>query len=361
MANIQQQFNKFHDKIKLTEENEELRDKREIILQLLRNRLSELFKARNEKVPVFEEFNQGSYAMNTGTVPINCDYDIDVGLRFKLPKDAYPDPVKIKQWICDALNGHTKREVEIKEPCVRIIFSLDNEPEFHVDLAIYSSSDVNQDNKTYLARGKSDSEPKERIWEESEPQQLLDIVNNNFSGKDKEQQREQFHRVIRYMKRWKDLNFSPDGHSSPIGIGITLAALKYFIPNVTVNSFTNVAQADDLSALIQWVGNMINDFQQTQIANGETQERLYIEFPVAPYNEVFSKMTDAQMIVFKEKLQYLKSELELAQSEPDPHEACKRLSVEDVFGKDFPVPSKEETGEPRRRAYISSGQSGYAA
>ncbi|MEY9973467.1 hypothetical protein ABH966_003867 [Lysinibacillus sp. RC46] len=59
MADCRTQFDKFHENIKLKEENEILKDKRDIIIKKL-----------NEKLPQqtdyeFSVFNQGSYAMHT--------------------------------------------------------------------------------------------------------------------------------------------------------------------------------------------------------------------------------------------------------------------------------------------------------
>lgn len=56
MVNVQSEFNTFHDEIKLSEENQELRDKRDILLNKLRKNIS-------DEAASFTTFNQGSYAM----------------------------------------------------------------------------------------------------------------------------------------------------------------------------------------------------------------------------------------------------------------------------------------------------------
>jgi hypothetical protein len=45
-----------------------------------------------------------------------------------------------------------------------------------------------------------------------------------------------------------------------------------------------------------------------------------------------------------------------AAEDTDPHTACKALARQ--FGSDFPVPAKEETAKPQRKAITSSGNSG---
>ena len=59
MVNLQSEFVEFHDKIKLSyDENVELREKRDILLKKLRNNIS-------ADAASFSSFNQGSYAMHT--------------------------------------------------------------------------------------------------------------------------------------------------------------------------------------------------------------------------------------------------------------------------------------------------------
>ena len=103
MVNLQSEFIEFHDKIKLSySDNSELREKRDILLKKLNDNIT-------DDAASFSHFNQGSYAMHTGIKPDNGDYDIDVGLRFTLNRSDFPDPVSVKQWVYDALNGHTKK------------------------------------------------------------------------------------------------------------------------------------------------------------------------------------------------------------------------------------------------------------
>ena len=132
MVNVQSEFLTFHDKIKLSEENQELRNKRDILLNKLRKNIS-------DKAASFTTFNQGSYAMGTGIKPDDGDFDIDVGLKFDIDHDDYSDPVQVKQWVKDALDGHTK-SVKIRRSCVTVTYQKDKEPIYHVDFAVYAAS-----------------------------------------------------------------------------------------------------------------------------------------------------------------------------------------------------------------------------
>ena len=77
MADVQKQFEEFHEKIRV--DYETLREKRDIVLNRLGKHLKE------NKRPGFDEILQGSYAMGMGIAPIDeLEYDMDVGLRFQI-------------------------------------------------------------------------------------------------------------------------------------------------------------------------------------------------------------------------------------------------------------------------------------
>ena len=346
MADVQNQFESFHDKIKLKQfdENQTLREKRDIVLDKLKSRLKTIFEEKDKPVPTYQAFDQGSYKMGTGIIPVDSDYDIDVGVSFNVSKDDYPDPVEVKEWVYDALNGHTKK-VEMRRPCVTVFYQKGEESVYHVDLAIYSDKSCNSDGKKYLAKGKLNSSDDNKNWEISEPQKLADTVGGKHSGDDKKQ----FVRVIRYLKRWKDYNFSSNGNSAPHGIGLTIAAYNWFISNKTLTD--NVASTykyNDLQATRCVVNGMLNNFS----------DRLRVYLPVEPYSELFGKMTENQMANFKDELETLLEALDSAASEVDPVKACE--SLKKVFGDDFPVPEKPDTGEKKSRAISTASASAHA-
>ena len=352
MADVQKYFEKFHETIKLKrfEHNSTLVEKRDIILNKLATGLKKNFEEKDEPVPKYDWFNQGSYEMGTGIKPINGDYDIDVGISFKVAKDDYSDPVEVKKWVYDALNGHTKR-IEMRRPCVTVYYQKEGESEFHVDLAVYSDAECNSDGKKYLAKGKLNSSSDLKTWDHSEPCKLTALINDHLSGDD----HKQFIRIIRCLKRWKDKNFKIDGNAAPVGIGLTIASYDYFIAKKDlVDAFASKYKYSDLVALNNVVSRMINGFSTYYDAD-KTSERLKSFLPVAPRCDVFEKMTDMQMADFKTQLNTLLDSLNLAEKEVDPVTACETLQK--IFGDDFPVPEKSDTAQKKGPAIITSSSS----
>lgn len=353
MAEVQKYFEQFNEAIRLKqyEENATLREKRDVVLKKLKERMKALFEERDEPPPKYSPFDQGSYKLGTGVKPLSGDFDIDVGLRFEVARDDCPDPVETKQWVYDALDGHTKK-VEMRRPCVTVFYQSGDHPLYHVDLAIYSDAEANADRKTYLAKGKQSSVPENRFWEEADPDGLEEELKARFTGDNWEQ----FRRCIRYLKRWKDLKFPSDGNAAPVGIGLTVAAYHWFqVRKTSVDAFAGKCKFDDHGALIDLVQTVIGNFRG-RYKDGEYIERLEVELPIVPRNDVFEKMTDKQMTDFKDKLARLLKALEAARDEADPVEACEKLH--EVFGEDFRVPEKHDTGQKRGPAIIASSHSG---
>jgi hypothetical protein len=351
MANVQSHFETFNARIRLGKfkENQTLRDKRDIIRRKLEANLPGVFAAHGEPCPTFYFRDQGSYEMDTGTKPLDCDFDIDQGLYFLVSTAAYSDPVILKERVFEALDEHTDR-VELRRSCVTVFYSCDGEPIYHVDVAVYSDGSMNSDGKSRHAKGKRHSKPENRIWEVSNPQALSDTIFGKFPD---EQDRKQFRRIVRYWKRWKAVNFTAGGGLAPNGIGLTLVTYGDFQPTYS-DTFSN--KHDDLQAMRKLVEVVLTRFTPTTDQDGQPGERLVVKLPIEPWTDVLSRMTVKQMTVFKQKLVTLKDALVYAeQGTSDTHEACKRLNA--VFGEDFPVPEKQETASSHPRAIVSSGNS----
>jgi hypothetical protein len=335
VADCRTQFNKFHDNIKLKEENQILKDKREIIIKKL-----------NEKLPKetdygFSVFNQGSYAMHTGIKPLYDDYDIDVGLYFEMSKDDV-DPVAAKKWVHKALEGHTK-DVKIKKPCVTVTYAAG----YHVDITVYASN--NSDGKVYLAKGKPTSNVEDKYWDESNPKDLIKKIRDNLSIED---DRKQFRRVVRYLKRWKDIRFT-SVNGKPTGIALTSCVYHWLNIQKETDSFDGKVTYKDLDALINIVSNMISNFVDEYVSVDDEylfMPRLRVYLPVDPKPELFEKMTHKQMKTFKEKLEDLLGALEEAKEKTDPTEAAEILQKQ--FGDDFPIPTKSSTGKKAMAAAV---------
>jgi hypothetical protein len=350
MANVQAQFKTFNDTIRLGrfDENATLREKRDIIREKLEANLPGVFEEHEETCPDFYFLDQGSYEMDTGTKPLNGDYDIDQGLYFLVSTTTYPDPVVLKERVYEALFGHTN-DVQLRRACVTVFYNCEDEAIYHVDVAVYSDASQNADGKPRHAKGKRHSKPENRIWDVSNPKQLSDTIFGRFPD---EHDREQFRRVVRYWKRWKAVNFTAGGGSVPNGIGVTLLTYNDFQAQYT-DSFEN--KHDDLKAMRMLVEMVLTRFTTQYDEDGQPVERLVVKLPIEPWNDVFERMTDKQMAAFKQKLITLKEALVYAEGVSDIHAACERLQL--VFGKDFPVPAKQETATRHAPAIASSGNS----
>lgn len=323
MVNLQSEFIKFHEAIKLSDENDTLRQKREILLNKLRQNIS-------EEVASYTHFNQGSYAMGTGIKPDDGDYDIDVGLKFQIKKEDYEDPVQVKKWVYDALAGHTKK-VQIRRSCVTVTYQEDGEAAYHVDFAVYAAH--NTDGKLYIAKGKENSSADYRYWEESDPQALIDLLHDRFTDAD---DRKQFRRIIRYAKKWKNRNFDPSGNGAPTGIVLTALAYTYFNPSFKMGFFPTKKHYDDFTAFKNLMIAIQNSFSSRWDENAQCSCYTISHcLPVKPENNLFEKMTAKQQNDFYHKIDTLISKLEAVENEGKKSDACKVMT--EIFGEDFPV------------------------
>lgn len=340
---LQEQFVKFNETIRIDYDvKSELKEKRDILIGILRD---------SGKLPGFTVLNQGSYIMYTGLEAVDKEYDIDVGLRFDVNTSDY-EPMDLKNIICDILKNHTEYGSKVKKPCVTITYKKDGEAAYHVDLVAYTYEDKNDhDSQMHLARGK-DSTPDEICWEKSDPKGLVDYINNAITiGND----RDQYRRIIRYIKRWKNLKFDNNGHAEPASIGITLIAADKF------QASSNNGEYNDLDALISFVKKIQNLFSYKGIS--DKGRLLYrIKYPM-PYElkfdtntDVFEKMSDSQMTDFKDKIDKLVRDLEVVQSEVDEVEQCKKLQK--IFGDDFEVPEMKALSKSQMNYIPSSSASG---
>jgi hypothetical protein len=326
MADVQKYFKEFHDLIKLDYEcNSLLRRKREIVLRDLESGLRRMY---GDKAPQFTWFNQGSYVLKTGVYPLDSDFDIDVGIVFKLNRNDF-SPTRVKGWVCDALDTKN-RTVYFKRPCVSVQYHESGEESFHVDLAVYAEekSLFFKQQIFHLAKGKTRSKNDYKLWEPAEPFKLLDLMKSKF--KDTED-RAQFRRVIRYLKRWNDLNFYSVGNYKPRGIAITALALNLFRVYKSYDADSENYRYNDLKALRNFVSSILGSFSLF----GNISVRL----PVQPGNDLFEKMTSNQMKDFKNRLSSFKETLDYAVRVRSFEDACYALWEE--FDDDFPTPGYE--------------------
>ncbi len=343
---LQNQFKKFNENIRLSATKlDELREKRNKILDKLR---------ADEDLPSFEEFGQGSYRMGTEVKPIDKDYDIDVGLRFNVNKNDYEDPLTLKKQIRDILKNYTDYGAQIKTPCVTITYKKDGETAYHIDIVTYTYEDKeNKESQLYLAKGKEFAKAENIKWEVADPLGLINEIENRFRGEDKEQ----YKRIIRYLKRWKNLNFSSDGNNEVPGIGITLLAYNLFSPSKEYDYLEEKYVYNDLNALIDFITKVKSKFiLKYDLESSESKYSISLDLPVQPYTDVFSKMTLNQMNNFRNKICKLYDDLIIVKDEVDIIEQCKKLNQ--IFGDDFEIPEKKDESKTQKNFIPPSSASG---
>ncbi|MCI5221540.1 MAG: nucleotidyltransferase [Candidatus Electrothrix sp. AR4] len=333
MADLQRQFEKFHDQIKLTDEKKLLREKRDI----LKNNLEEGFKKIDEAPKIDTYLLQGSYAIHTGIKPANDDYDIDVGVVFDCSREDI-GALKLKNMVKNALD-HPSRDPKLKNPCITIQYSQNGENTYHVDMPVYIKRD---DEEGYdLAWGKSSSS---EDWVQSDPKGLVDAINEKYPD---DEERYQFRRVVKYLKAWKGNKFSFNVPS----IGLTLAVWDMFSSNI--DPFDN--SRNDLSALRKTISKIHSSFQGVNIdENGANLYRLETRLSVVPKNDVFEKLTDKKMTELWTKMGYLLNALSDAEREERIDSASKELGK---YFPDFPVPTSQETAKAAIFSLNNSGAS----
>jgi hypothetical protein len=315
MADIQKYFERFHETIRVDYDmSNTLREKRDIIL----NRIREHLKKNGR--PGFDELLQGSFAMKTGIAPIEkLEFDIDVGLRFPFSENDH-EASEVRKWVFEAVDGHTEK-VEAKGPCVRVTYA----DGYHVDLVSYAVwEDALQTRHSRMAH-------KDNGWRKADPLALLAFVEQVMKRfddtEDSATQTNQFRRVVRYLRRWSDEAMPKESHDKPNGLAFILLAEKHLRPALTWDG-----KPDDLKALQALASSLANIYG-----------RMEAKKPTPEYDDVLAKVSDDAMKDWKARLSRLAADLSKATTEPDPVKACEL--VKKHLGRDFPVPTPEETGK----------------
>jgi predicted nucleotidyltransferase len=333
MAKLQSQFITFNDTIKMGtyEENETLRDKRDLLINELRNSLTDETIPGTDKPLTFSKIDLGSYAMNTGVKPTSGHYDIDVGIIFDITNDEY-DSNKLKKLVFDKLNKKHNRTVEFNKPCITVNYSSG----YHVDMAIYSKNN----DKHHIAWGKEFS-TENRKWWIADPKGLKKWVSD---AANETEHKKQFRRIARFLKKWKAKAFSDNGNNAPPSIGLTIQARNAFR-----------FQADsDLDVLITVVQGIKNSFGQTlDLDSFSYKWAIDVKLPVQPYKNVYYKMTLNQQDAFYTKAVNLLEALEAARDETSECESSKILRK--IFGDDFPL--VEDSRQTNTVPYVPTGTS----
>ncbi|WP_143133009.1 cyclic GMP-AMP synthase DncV-like nucleotidyltransferase [Pseudoduganella namucuonensis] len=324
-APVQLQFERFHNAIKLDADDEQrkLREKREVLLRSLADGLPQDF-------PKFAHFVQGSYAMRTGVVPLDGNYDIDVGLIFECTEREFPDPVALKRRVRDALAGYG-RTVDIRRSCVTVTYIRNGRPDYHVDLALYVRG---KSGSLLLAKGREFSGADQCKWVQAFPKELTAYILGRFSGGEQAQ----FRRCVRYLKRWRDHRFNSDG---PISIALTVAAAHWFQPKHGPDG-----KPSDLEALHALVKKML---EKSGAALG-VAGRVIIKIPGPGGCDLMAGMTNRKMAGFRERLSELDRALAQCYGQVDVSAAC--LELQGQFGVGFTNTVSQNKGVPARKGKL---------
>ena len=340
---IQTHFDKFHDKIKLGREDDayrKARDRDDSIKAEVKTAFSEA------DYPVVADFIQGSLRTHTGIVPISGDYDIDRALV--IDEEKAPDnPVAPKEKALDVLEDRGFKNAKIKKPCVTADYASDN---VHLDFIVYKRSG----DQHYLAVGKKNSDEHNREWSAADPLGLIAWIDDD-SDYDKDDAKDvlaQFRRFVRYLKRWRDVQFSNTVAAKVYSIGLTVMVKKEFQP-----SFSMEGAREDLVALRATVKAILDTGYFNEEEAGKYRVR--VDLPVEPYRDIFDGSSLDTGTQFYNKLKHLKDQLEKAEGLSDDREQCEILNK--LFGDDFKV-SDPPTGssKARKAVYATPGLVGHS-
>ena len=333
---IQTHFDKFHDKIKLGREDDAYRKARERD-DSIKGDVKSAFKTAG--YPVVDDFIQGSLKTHTGIVPISGDYDIDRALVID-DETAPENPVVPKKEALDVLESRGFKNARIKKPCVTADYASDN---VHIDFIVYKRSG----DQHYLAVGKENSDENNREWSAADPHGLTDWINDDsrYGGDDAKDVLAQFRRLVRYLKRWRDVQFSGTVAAKVYSIGLTVMVKKQFLW-----SFSTEGARQDLQALSKTVGAILDAGHFTEEEVG--RYRVRVSLPVQPWRDIFDGSSLDTGTQLYNKLKRLKEKLAEAEGLSDEREQCQLLNK--LFGDDFEVPDPPKGGSKTEKAKYSN-------
>ena len=333
---IQTYFEKFHDKIKLGREDDGYRKARERDDSIKKDVKSEFKEAG---YPVVDDFIQGSLKTHTGVVPLAGDHDIDRALV--IDDDTAPEnPVTPKKKVLDVLEDRGFKHAKIKMPCVTADYASDN---IHIDFIIYKR----WEDEYYLAVGKKNSDEDNREWSAADPHGLIECINDDssYDEDDATDVLAQFRRLVRYLKRWRDVQFSDIVAAKVYSIGLTL-----MVKNELVWSFSTEGAREDLQALRKTVEAILDGGYFDEEEEGRCRVR--VDLPVEPRRDIFDGSSLDTGTQLYNKLKRLKEKLAEVEELSDERKQCEILN--ELFGDDFEVPDPPQ-GSSKRAKYSSAG------
>ncbi|MFK5948258.1 MAG: nucleotidyltransferase [Methylococcales bacterium] len=342
MSNIQKHFRTFHDAIKLSKQDSAYKSARERDDSITKD-VRKAFK--DAGYPVIEDFIQGSFSTDTAILKKAGDFDIDRAIVIDA-SDAPDNPVKPKVTICDdVLEKRGFKNRKIKKPCVTADYTSEN---LHIDFPVYRKTG----DSYQLAIGKRNSDEDNRKWDASDPKGLKSWIKDKSSYYGSADDKLlQFNRTVRYLKRWRDEQFSESVASKVYSIGITVMAKECFSA-----SFDDNGAPDDLTSLKATVSQILSQGYFSRTINTE-QYNVTVNIPVNPWRDIFDGSSIDTGTQFKNKLSRLENKLQEAISEENEVKQCKILR--EMFGDDFPVPDQPKKSTAKKKVvYASAGSVG---
>lgn len=316
---LQNKFKNFHDSIKLGRKDVEYttaRLKDDSITSDIVDRFKE------DGYPVIEDFIQGSLATFTGIREKGQDFDIDRAIVIEAGL-APENPITPKLAVLEVLEERGFKNAKIKKPCVTADYKADD---LHIDIPIYRKYDNGQ---YELAVGKRHSDEDNREWARASPRELIDWVNDYDSdetyGSNKH---DQYRRIVRYLKRWRNFTFGDDVRRKIYSIGIAVMVKESFNSSINDEGFP-----DDLTALRETINHILNYRSYFTLVELD-KYRVNVALPVSPNRDIFHGSSVATGTQFRNKLSALLKTLNKVADEEQESKQCELLRS--VFGEDFP-------------------------
>ncbi|MEB8160766.1 nucleotidyltransferase [Citrobacter braakii] len=337
---LQNKFKNFHDAIKLGRKDLEYttaRLKDDSITSDIVDRFKE------DGYPVIEDFIQGSLATFTGIREKGQDFDIDRAIVIEAGL-APENPITPKLAVLEVLEERGFKNAKIKKPCVTADYKADD---LHIDIPIYRKYDNGQ---YELAVGKRHSDEENREWARASPRELIDWVNDYESdetyGSNKH---DQYRRIVRYLKRWRNFTFGDDVRRKIYSIGIAVMVKESFNSSINDEGFP-----DDLTALRETINHILNYRSYFTLVELD-KYRVNVALPVSPNRDIFHSSSVAIGTQFRNKLNALLKTLNKVADEEQESKQCELLRS--VFGEDFPecAATSSASSNAVKTVFASSG------
>ncbi|ABZ76356.1 conserved hypothetical protein [Shewanella halifaxensis HAW-EB4] len=333
---IQKSFKGFHDKIKLGYSDTEYST-----AKIKDSSITAAVKAafKDEGYSVVDDFIQGSFSTHTAIKSKDGDFDIDRAVVIDY-QDSPDNPIEPKKVVLDVLEKRGFKNAKIKKPCVTADYKSEN---LHIDFPIYR----NNNGTLELAVGKANSNQDNREWAISDPKGLRSWIKDSSTyGNSAELKQQQFNRLVRYVKRWRDHKFTDDSVRSKVySIGLTVMLKADFVWALDDDGYP-----DDLKALRDTISSVISTNYFRFI--GVDQYKVQVMLPKAPYRDIFDGSSTNTGSQLRNKLNSLKSKLDEAIAETDNTKKCQILNK--LFGDDFEIPDDTKGANNIRKAVYSS-------